>query len=340
MTSSENIQPRIPFTILCAGDGSRYSPFQFDLSDPLIKYFSEIFGTKWFNFIAKINSSMRNLIFKDKSSLKIFQVMEEYVNMMESVGIGIGKSLPIGGVHLELIIVPPKHSNDLARPALFLRHPINYKEIGKESITSDENQNYSSIENSAGLASNWLFSDYEKTCIDSVYSFFRELLFVRKESSSFFKTRMLIFSLFILGEIGLNLSIITIFASLWPLSFWIYMFVFPAANLLSPLFGIATLVLRSVVMARIYASFNAFSFLNSFIALGFGIYGVFTAYFTLLYGVFLPSFLIIVKLAISQLHLRYLPYLEHEQDMTISRVDILRGEMSSRSPRSLRINDD
>jgi hypothetical protein len=326
-------QPRIPATILCAGDGSMYSPFQFDVSDPLIKSFSEMFGTKWFNFLANVNANMRNLIFQDRSSPRVFQTVIDYVDMMQSVGIGIGKSLPVGGVQLEVMMIPPKHSKDIFRPALFLRKAYE----GNDDMTPVNEDEVLSDKNSLISPQNRLFLKQQKSCIEFSSSLLRNLLFTRKETSSYLKLKSWILAFFIFAEIALNLTIITIFASLWPVSFWIFMFIFPASNLLSPIFGIATLVLHSVVMARIFTLFNAFSLFNSLAALFCGLFGIYNGNYTLLYGLIIPLSLILCKLIISHLHLGYLPHLEYDKDMTLSRVDILRGEMSSH--RSLLISD-
>ena len=133
----------------------------------------------------------------------------------------------------------------------------------------------------------------------------------------------------LLGELLLNLSIITVFAQIRSDLFWTFISVPPLANLCSPLIGLATIVMSSVVMARIHVSFNVMSLANTLIVLILGALNL--RVLSNLLGIVLPLSLLFVKVLIAQASLFYIPHMEFEKDILLSRVDIVLADETHRN---------
>ena len=185
-------QPQIPSLIISSGDGSQYSPFAFDISDPLIKCFSEIFGPKWFVFLASVNANLRNIDFKTSYFSEVLEKAQDYIFMMQCVGIGIGRSLPIGGIKLQLVMIPPKLSKDIARPALLVENAANdYK-------TLDSSFEGLSVKEVIQQEPPWIYFRSRQSWIYQTFRYIRSVFFQRTDSKSMMKLRILFLFIFLI----------------------------------------------------------------------------------------------------------------------------------------------
>jgi hypothetical protein len=319
-------KPCLPMLLVCAGDGLHLSPYQFDIADPLVKCVGEYFGPKWFIFLANLNGYLRSVNVDSFDRYKLLSKAKGYVDMMQLVGIGIGKRMPVGGVDVELVFCPPKNAHDIGRPALLIHssspqpsddQPLSPRTHGIKSVL---------IEDMVQEHKEWLSQKSSCSLFAMPFNFVSVMFFKRKARKS---SRLFLFWLFfilLLAELWINLAIITGFVQIIPAGFWFFMLIQPLANLLSPLIGLCSLILSSSVMTRVFTVFNGCSMWNAAMSLIWGGIAVHRRSLTELFGFGIPILLIFVKLALSQIALGYLPHLEYDKDLLLSRVDILRDE--------------
>ena len=99
--------PRLPLTLIAAGDGSYHTPFHFDVSDAYNKAVAEYVGVNYFKFLRAVNAALRPIRRTQLSHERSVRQLMAFLNVENHMGIGIGKHLPLGGVKVELGWVGP-----------------------------------------------------------------------------------------------------------------------------------------------------------------------------------------------------------------------------------------
>jgi len=101
---------QFPMYLVCAGTGTTHTPFYIDLAtDAYARSATAVFGEKWFHFIADFNGLVRAIpeggIFRPEFILPV-QTLLEKINESGGASIGSGLAMPLGGVRLDLAVIP------------------------------------------------------------------------------------------------------------------------------------------------------------------------------------------------------------------------------------------
>ena len=94
--------PRLPHTLIAAGDGSYHTPFHFDVNDAYNRVVAEYVGVNYFKFLRAVNATLRPIRRTQLSDERSVRPLQLLLNVENHMGIGIGKHLPLGGVKVEL----------------------------------------------------------------------------------------------------------------------------------------------------------------------------------------------------------------------------------------------
>ena len=94
--------PRLPLTLIAAGDGSYHTPFHFDVNDAYNKVVAEYVGVNYFKFLRAVNSALRPICRTQLSHERSVRQLMTFLSVENHMGVGIGKHLPLGGVKVDL----------------------------------------------------------------------------------------------------------------------------------------------------------------------------------------------------------------------------------------------
>ena len=100
--------PRLPLTLIAAGDGSYHTPFHFDVNDAYNKVVAEYVGVNYYKFLRAVNATLRPLRRTQLDRERHVRRLMTFLNVENHMGVGIGKHLPLGGVKVELGWVGPQ----------------------------------------------------------------------------------------------------------------------------------------------------------------------------------------------------------------------------------------
>lgn len=248
--------------------------------------------------------------------------------------------MPIGGIDVRLGYAAARCPEDTERLALII-------------VSASKHPSLESIHGSRVMEEDFVDALSLHTiteCVDG-YPFIYRAADLLKDDASVFKSSrtfltQLIYYLFLqrklikaseslyhwwlmpllLIDLILNFVLLTFFAQLQGIAFWIFVACPPFANIIAPLLGFATIALGSAEMSRVLMATNAISVINALACLAVGCYFVLEMQFSFVLGIALPLCLIAVKLVSAQAILYYVAFLEKEKDFILSRVDIFKGE--------------
>lgn len=98
--------PRYPLVLPCAGAGDFTRPFWLDLSDELVKAGAQYFGPSWFTFVTALNCYLRSIPSQAMFSPDRVAPLLDFIEITNGLGIGIGPSMPLGGLRVDLGYIP------------------------------------------------------------------------------------------------------------------------------------------------------------------------------------------------------------------------------------------
>jgi hypothetical protein len=88
-------KPTLPMVLLCAGNGTYFTPWFLDLSDVIVKGMVAFFGPNWIKFVTSLNSMLRTITPHTIFQRKHLHSALDYLAKMNQAGIGIGRQTPL-----------------------------------------------------------------------------------------------------------------------------------------------------------------------------------------------------------------------------------------------------
>lgn len=131
-------KPSLPGVLVCSGDGSLWHPYHIDLSDPMTKICgAQFFGPNFFRFACLLNACLRPLSPEMLSERQLGPAVRQcldFLARMNRGGIGIGRKMPLGGLLVQLGVMPPRNLLlEVARPTLIFT-PSDVRDLSPPTV--------------------------------------------------------------------------------------------------------------------------------------------------------------------------------------------------------------